>query len=189
MNDRHIAAAQNLLKKRYPLIDELQIPVLGSQLMFSVMPSQGIQIINDQKHWTCISTIGCQPGHVDVYDILYSTLSPSAVQRCTKRRLIQSGASDCELFSIACAVCLCQGKDHCRFSWTQELMHKHLTACLSNQRTLLFPGKSRKTFAKIKSSIHILSFDLAACLKTKWVSFDPAVCLKKQNGYGSVHSV
>ena len=50
-------------------------------LMFSVMPSDGIQIINHLNHWTCISTIGCQPGHVDVYDSLYSTLSPSAVQQ------------------------------------------------------------------------------------------------------------
>ena len=133
------------------------------------MPSEGIQIINHQKHWTCISTIGCQPGHVDVYDSLYSTLSPSAVQQVcnllhTKEAKltvrmrdaqIQSGASDCGLFSIAFAVCLCQGKDPCRFSWTQELMRKHLTACLSNQRMSLFPGKSRKVSAKVKSSIHI----------------------------------
>ena len=69
-----------LLKKQYPLIDGLQNPVLGSQLMFSAVP-EGIQIINHQKHLTCISTIGCQPGHVDVYDSLYSTLSPSAVQQ------------------------------------------------------------------------------------------------------------
>ena len=81
LNDRHIGAAQNLLKKQYPLINRLQNPVLGSRLMFSVMPSDGIQIINHLNHWTCISTIGCQPGHVDVYDSLYSTLSPSAVQQ------------------------------------------------------------------------------------------------------------
>ena len=57
---------------------------------------------------------------------------------------IQSGASDCGLFLIDCAVCLCQGKDPCRLPWKQELMRKHLlivAACLSNQRILLFPGK------------------------------------------------
>ena len=172
LNDRHIRSAQNLLKKQYPLINGLQNPVLGSRLMFSVMPSDGIQIINHLNHWTCISTIGCQPGHVDVYDSLYSTLSPSAVQQVcnllhtkeakltvTMRDVqIQSGASDCGLFSIAFAVCLCQGKDPCRFSWTQELMRSHLSACFSNQRLLPFPGKSRKVFADIKSSIHIPVF-------------------------------
>ena len=140
--------------------------------MFSVMPYEGIQIINHQKHWTRILTIECQTGHVDVYDSLYSTLSPSAVQQVcnllhTKEAKltvrmrdvqIQSGASECGLFSIACAVCLYQGKDPCKFSWTQELMRKHLTACLSNQRMSLFPGKSRKVFAEIKSSIHVPVF-------------------------------
>lgn len=159
MNDCHIGAAQKLLKVQYPLIDGLQNPVLGSRLMFSVMLSEGIQIINHQKHWTCISTVGCQPGHVDVYDSLYSTLSPSAVRQVcnllhTKEAKltvrmrdvqIQSGANDCGLFSIAFAVCLCQGKDPCRFFWRQELMREHLTACFSQQRMSLFPGKSRKS--------------------------------------------
>ena len=173
LNDRHIAAAQCLLKKQYPLIDGLQDPVLGSRLIFSVMLSEGIQIINHhQKHWTCISTIGCQPGHVDVYDCLYSTLSPSAVQqicnllhtnqsKLTVRMQdvqIQSGGGDCGLFSIASAVCLCQGKDPCKFSWTQELMRKHLAACLSHQRLMLFPGKSRKVSVKIKRTILIPVF-------------------------------
>ena len=131
LNDQHITAAQNLLKKQYPLINGLQNPVLGSQLMFSIMPSDGVQIINHQNHWTCISTIGCHPGHIDVYDSLYSNLSsPSAVQQvCNllhtkedkltvrmRNVQIQSGASDCRLFSIAFVVCLCQGQDPCRFS-------------------------------------------------------------------------
>ena len=75
LNDSHISAAQSLLKKQYPHIDGLQNPPLGSRLMFSVMPSEGIQIINHQKHWTC------KPGHVDVYDSLFSSLSSSAVRQ------------------------------------------------------------------------------------------------------------
>ena len=64
------------------LIGRLQNLVLGFWLTFPVMPSEGIQIINHLKHWTCSSTIGCQPSHVDVYDIiLYSILLPSAVQQ------------------------------------------------------------------------------------------------------------
>ena len=81
LSDLHIDAAQKLLKKQYSHADGLQNPVLGSRLMFSVMSSEGIQIINNQKYWMCVSTIGCQPGHVNVYDSLYSTLSPSAIRQ------------------------------------------------------------------------------------------------------------
>ena len=136
------------------------------------MPSEGIYIIHDQKQWTCISTIGCQLGRVGVYKSLYSTLSPYAVQQVrnllnTKEAMLmvrmwdvqtQSGASDCGLFSIACAECLCQSKDPCRLLWTQEPMRNNLTACLSNQRMSLFPGKSRKVSAEVKRSIHIPVF-------------------------------
>ena len=136
------------------------------------MPSEGIQIINHQKHWICVSTIGCQPGHVDIYDSLYSSLSPSALQQIcnllhtkeakltVRMRDIQMrhGTSDCGLFSIACAVCLCQGDNPCRLSWTQDLMRQHLTNCLSTQRMSSFPGNSRKVSAKSKQTIHIPVF-------------------------------
>ena len=67
--------AQNLLNKQYPLVGRLQNPALSFWLMFSVKQSEGIQIINHQKQWTRISTIGCQPGHVDAYGSLYSGAS------------------------------------------------------------------------------------------------------------------
>ena len=136
------------------------------------MSSEGIQIINHQKYWICVSTIGCQPGHVDVYDSLYSTLSPSAIRQicnllhCKEAVVtmrmrdmqIQLGASDCGLFSIACAVCLCQGDNPCRFSWTQELMRQHLTDSFSNHRMSSFPGKQRKVLSEIKQTIHVPVF-------------------------------
>ena len=169
LSDCHISAAQYLLKKQYPHIDSLQNPLLGSRLMFSVMPSEGIQIINHQKHWTCISTISCKPGHVDVYDSLFSSLSSSAVRQIcnllhTKEPTltvrmrnvqIQSGASDCGLFSIAFVACLCQGKDSCRVLWTQELMRSHLASCFSNQRMSPFPGSQCQISTEVKRPLHL----------------------------------
>lgn len=84
------------------------------------MKSEGIEIVNHQKHWIGVSTLGCELGHVNIYDSLYSTLSPSAIQQIcnllhTKEAkltvkmcdiLMQHGVSDCGLFSIGCAVCL-----------------------------------------------------------------------------------
>ena len=168
LNDRHISAAQCLLKRQYPHVDGLQDPILGSRLMFSVMHSEGVQIIHLEKHWICISTIGCQPGHVDVYDSLYSTLSPSAVRQIcnllhsSERELtvrmrdiqIQSGHSECGLFAIACAECLCRGEDPCRISWRQEIMRKHLISCFSKRRISPFPGSKRQISADIKCTLN-----------------------------------
>ena len=89
---------------------------------------------------------------------------------------LQSGASDCGLFSISFAVCLCQGKDPCSYSWTQELMRKHLTACWSNQRMSLFPGKSRKVSAGIRSSIHLPVFCFCRMLENKIGMFQCTRC-------------
>ena len=48
-----------------------------------------------------------------------------------------------DLFAIAFAVCLCEGKDPCKFKWSQEHMRSHLCACLSRQAMSFFPAKSR----------------------------------------------
>jgi hypothetical protein len=167
LNDRHISAAQCLLQRQYPHVDGLQNSVLGSRLMFSVMHSEGVQIINHEKHWICISTIGCQPGHVDVYDSLFSTLSPSAVRQiCTllhsrepkltvrmRDIQLQSGGSECGLFAIASAECLCRGEDPCGISWRQEIMRKHLISCFSKRRMSPFPGSKRQISTDIKRTL------------------------------------
>ena len=158
LNDKHISAAQQLLRKQYPFVSGLQNPILGSNLTFDVMETEGVQIINHRNHWTCLSTIGCQPSEVNVYDSLHARLSASAMkQTCsmlntTEAKLtvrmrkvqIQSGGSDCGVFAIAFAVCLCEGKDPCSISWTQPLMRQHLVKCLSKQRMTPFPGKPHK---------------------------------------------
>ena len=144
------------------------------------MLSEGIQIIHYQKHWICVSTIGCQPGHVNIYDSLYSTLSPSAIQQIcnllhTKEaKLIvrmrdmqmQHGISECGLFSIACVVCLCQGDEIFLDTKTdvptsnQLVVHSRMS--FSWQLTQRFRPRSNRLFTS-------LSFALDACLKTKSV--------------------
>ena len=62
LNDCHISASHRLLQQQFPQIGGLQPPVLGSKLQFSVLHSKSVQILNCNKHWICISTIGCSPG-------------------------------------------------------------------------------------------------------------------------------
>ena len=155
MNDKHITAAQQLLKNQYPFIDGLQNPLLGSKLAFDVMTTEGVQIVNHRSHWTCLSTVGCQAGEVKVYDSLHARLSARArKQACSmlntteamltlkmQKVQIQSGGADCGVFAIAFAMSLCQGKDPCSMSWEQPIMRQHLTKCLSNQYMTPFPEK------------------------------------------------
>lgn len=158
LNDRHISAAQTLLQQQFPHICGLQSTLLGTNLRFSVMPSEGVQILHCSKHWICISTIGCSPGHVRVYDSLFSTLSSSAVRQVcnllhsTEPELtvhmmnvqVQSGGSDCGLFAIAYAHTLCLGQDPCSKMWTQDIMRRHLVDCFSHGLLSPFPSASKQ---------------------------------------------
>lgn len=115
------------------------------------------------KEFRCISAVGCRPGEIDVYDSLYNSLSSSATRQICcllhttqpkiavrmKNVQSQSGGNDCGLFAIAFAVCLCEGKDLCKFKWSQEHMRSHLCACLTSQAMSLFPGKSSMAPAKV----------------------------------------
>jgi hypothetical protein len=60
-----------------------------------------------------------------------------------------------------------------RFSWTQELMRRHLTICLSTQRMSSFPGNSSKSFGQDRTDY---SHPCLLLLPHAW----------KQNGYGPV---
>ena len=69
LNDRIVTAAQNLIKESYPSSRGLQDVSLGLVLGFNVCKTDFIQILHTGKdHWVTLSTIGCEPGHVDVFD-------------------------------------------------------------------------------------------------------------------------
>ena len=54
---------------------------------------------------------------------------------------VQSGGSDCGLFSIANATALIFGKDPGRLFYDQASMRQHLFKCLESKRMLPFPTK------------------------------------------------
>ena len=78
LNDRIINAAHVLLKAINPHLSGFQNPVLGQCLAFDVESEEFVQVLHDgHGHWLTVSTIGTYP-LVNVYDSLYSTLSPSS---------------------------------------------------------------------------------------------------------------
>lgn len=169
LNDLHIYAAHRLLKADFPQVGSLQSTLLGSQLKFQVMPARSVQILNFCSHWACVSTIDCNPGHVMVFDSLYSA-APSALvkQLCclmkTKEKQLkidmmtmqsQSGESDCGCFAIACATALCYGQNPSCLKWSQQSMRQHLLAAFAKRKMSPFPAEEITTTSCIKKTITV----------------------------------
>jgi len=92
-----------------------------------------------QCHWITVSSIGCKPGEVKVYNSLYSDLDETA--KCKLKRVFgfskitvhfpsvqqQTGVVDCGLFAIAFATSLALGQDV--FEFQQQKIWFHLKIC------------------------------------------------------------
>ena len=149
-----IQQAQVLLQLENAAIDGFQRPTLGRVRNFDVVSSEFVQILHTgNSHWVCISSVGCLPGHVNLYDSLYDSvlrqeieeqandllggrleaLNPMPVQQ-------QRNGSDCGVFAIAFSTCLVFGEDPTFVNFDMLKMRPHLTACLRNGRMSLFPS-------------------------------------------------
>ena len=163
LDDAIIAASQNLLKNQHPAVGSLQPPVLASNLAMEPQIGEFVQVLNlRENHWIVVSTIGCQPGCINVYDSLHMTLS------CKIKKVIadllqypgdtitihhcavqwQSDISDCGLFAIAFATALCTGQDPTGSVFDQSAMRPHLLKCLQNQIITPFPERSQRRVVK-----------------------------------------
>lgn len=88
LSDTHIAAAQMLLNKEipkvdgFPTVDGLQLPTLAEAGRCNILVGEGVQILNDSnKHWVCVSTIGCPPNTINIYDRLCGKVSPHIIKQ------------------------------------------------------------------------------------------------------------
>ena len=168
MADKHIQAAYILLKKQFPHISGLQHTILAQTDAWEIMTAEGVQILNDtNKHWVCMSTIGCTANTVNVYDSLNSKASPAVVKQITSIlhcqapsftiRAIncqgQSGGSDCGLFAIATATSLCHGLLPGLTLWDQTVMRVHLMECFETGELLPFPGWETDGASKEEQSL------------------------------------
>lgn len=145
MNDRHIQAAQQLLKQQFPFIGGLQDPILQVARTFTVEKGEFVQILNlGSCHWLTISTVGCKPNQVKVYDSMHMPMSSSMKMtvaellqtRCSQISVdhmnvqFQKGGSDCGLFAIATATAICHGQNPLQFEYNQAFMREHLLKAL-----------------------------------------------------------
>ena len=149
-----IQQAQVLLQLENTAIAGFQRPTLGPVRNFDVVSSEFVQILHTgNSHWVCISSVGCLPGHVNLYDSLYdSVLSPEIEEqakdllggRLEALNLMpvqqQRNGSDCGVFAIAFSTCLVFGEDPTFVNFDIVKMRPHLAACLRNGRMSLFPS-------------------------------------------------
>lgn len=105
------------------------------------------------SHWVCISSVGCLPGHVNLYDSLYDSVLSQEIEEQANDLLggrlealnpmpvqQQRNGSDCGVFAIAFSTCLVFGEDPTFVNFDMLKMRPHLTACLRNGRMSLFPS-------------------------------------------------
>ena len=56
-------------------MEGFQWPTLGRCRNFNIVSGEFIQILHtDNSHWVCVSSIGCLPGIVNLYDSLYHNI-------------------------------------------------------------------------------------------------------------------
>jgi len=77
LTDKHIDAAQELLHQQYLEISGFQRCVLQCTKTYHVQSGKKfVQILHvNANHWITISTVGCAPGNVKVYDTMHHKLS------------------------------------------------------------------------------------------------------------------
>ncbi|PFX12745.1 hypothetical protein AWC38_SpisGene23247 [Stylophora pistillata] len=121
-----IQRAHVLLHLENPAIAGFHKPTLGPVRNFVLVSGELVQILHaGNNHWVCVSSIGCVPGYVNLFDSLYHdsviiqeveeqtndllggrliALDPKPVQQ-------QTNGSDCGVFAVAFATSLVFGVD------------------------------------------------------------------------------
>ena len=159
LDDTLINLGQLMLKAKYQYINGLQSVLLAEKLALIPQPDEFLQLLNDHNnHWILISTIGCPPTTVNVYDSLHGTLSPKAqrvvadlIQSQVAYVTIQyvdvqwqSNGYDCGLFALANATALCDGTDPSTLSFDQSKMRQHFLACIEKNNLQQFPVRGQR---------------------------------------------
>ena len=152
----------------------LQPPTLQYTQMFDVHhSSEFVQCLNlANNHWITVSTVGCVPGVVNVYDSLHLGLSSSLKRTIANllhtskptiviqqpRMQQQTGGSDCGLFAVATATAICNGQKPETIRFDQTQMRQHLLKSLDEKLLLPFPSRKtsrRKQEILFRERIHV----------------------------------
>lgn len=157
LTDKHIDAANWLLKIQFPDAIGLYSPLLGQNMSFPVTHDPCIQILHVVgNHWLTIASVLSSLVHI--YDSMYDYVSddakmqiaailhthdPSVVFKIHKTQF-QKGKSDCGVFAIAYATDLCFGNDPASCLYEQNKLRSHFMDCLKSEHLTPFPSSTKK---------------------------------------------
>ena len=160
LDDQHINAAQWLLHQQHPHISGFQSTTLQFTRTFEVQgDKEFVQIFNIMNsHWITVSTVGCSPEVVKVYDTMHLTLTTSVEKVIadllhTKRKYItieyanvqyQKGGSDCGPLAIAIATAICHGQNPEHLNIEQDKTREHLRTAFEQGVIVPFSAKPVK---------------------------------------------
>ena len=166
LDDTLIDLGQRMLQQQFQYIDGFQSVVLAEK--FALIPQLGefIQVLNvANNHWIMISTVGCPPSTIDVYDSFHGTLSSRS------KRLVadilhdksqsftiryqdaqwQSNGCDCGLFALANATSLCYSTNPCKVTYDQSKMREHFLQCIEEGKMAPFPIRGQSRVRRFRS--------------------------------------
>ncbi len=159
LNDRHIDAAQTILRNTYGIAG-LESPTLQYTRTFTVHHlNPFVQILNHSgNHWMTVSTVGCQPATVKIYDSMHLLLSEDLEEiiadllHTNSKDIkvnymnvqIQKGGSDCGPLAIAFAAAICNGQKPELITFNQEMLRSELLKVFESKTLTTFPSKSEQ---------------------------------------------
>ena len=154
LNDSLINAGQVLLKKQYPDAVGLQDVDLSRTLCFVQGEPAFIQILNtNDSHWICVTSIGCKPNVVKVYDSMRTGNVCTSTKECIATLLNcqskfvfilfpevqqQTDAASCGLFALAYAWSLCEGLDPSQLVYEASTLRQHFRRCIQKKEMTRF---------------------------------------------------
>ena len=105
-----------------------------------------VQILNCAgQHWLCISTIGCKPKLIKVYenrrinDLPASTReSNAAILNSRTRNIYLIDPVVDGLFALAFAQTLCEGNDSSTITYSQDSLCSHFWSCINEKNITPF---------------------------------------------------
>jgi len=151
LDDIHMGAAQELIKKQFPHLGGLQNTVMqNSEMLMSLKGnSDNLQIVHVElgqtNHWVLLSTVGCPEGEIDLYDSLQQKPS-SDTQTVIARYLrssspsiriklinvaLQKGSTDCGLYAIAMMTSIAFEQDPEYIVYDHKGLRLHLKECFN----------------------------------------------------------
>ena len=137
-----------------PLIEGFQRPTLGPVRNFGIVSGEFVQLLHTgHNHWVCVSSVGCPPGTVNLFDSLYHDIISQEVEDQVKDLLADSfqklefapcqqqrNGSDCGVFAIAFATSIVLGSAPQNITFDIAKMRPHLVACLRAGVMMQFPS-------------------------------------------------